>query len=321
MTYSTNGPLRVGIVVVSYNGEKWIRQCLDSTRETGLNLKVIVVDNGSVDSTAEIIKAEYPEVLFLQQGQNLGFGRANNLGIKKMLELNCEYVFLLNQDARLLPGTLSALVEIADSDKSLGILSPVHLNWEGTKFDPYVKVHISSSLTNWANDVLFGQEKAWYPIDFVPAALWLLRGEALLKVGGFDPLFTHRGEDNDLINRMKYHGYSIGIAPRVFACHLHDGFSNHHTFQFLRKAFLTVSICRLNDPRCNLMRESTVLLLESFFYSVLDMARGRRHHAIPRVIGSMNALGKISTIRSHRTMSKTGGPLWLNLEDFQVSGA
>ena len=90
--------MTVHIVIVTYNGMSWLPKCLDSIPD---GMPTIVVDNASTDQTCFYIQKEHPAVHVLAQKENLGFGRANNLGIQKALDEQTDAVFLLNQDAYL----------------------------------------------------------------------------------------------------------------------------------------------------------------------------------------------------------------------------
>jgi GT2 family glycosyltransferase len=87
-----------------------------------------VVDNNSADDTVNFIKANYPEVTLLEQNKNLGFGKANNIGISLAMKNEADYVFLLNQDAWVQPDTIEKLVSAHQREPQFGILSPMHLN-------------------------------------------------------------------------------------------------------------------------------------------------------------------------------------------------
>ena len=87
------------VIIVTYNGSKWIETCLKSIETSNEPLKVIVVDNNSKDNTLNIIRSKFPDTILIDNKKNFGFGKSNNLGIKKALELGGEYFFLLNQDA------------------------------------------------------------------------------------------------------------------------------------------------------------------------------------------------------------------------------
>ena len=82
---------RTYIIIVTYNGMKWLEACLSSCRK----YSVIVIDNNSSDNTVSFIEQKYPNTILLKQNKNLGFGAANNIGINYALQNNADYVFLL----------------------------------------------------------------------------------------------------------------------------------------------------------------------------------------------------------------------------------
>ena len=100
--------MQVSIIIVNYNTKDITLNCLKSIYEhtTGIDFEIIVVDNASSDNSVEVIKAIYPLVKIIESNENLGFGRANNLGAKYA---QGEYLFLLNSDTLLIENTLSAL--------------------------------------------------------------------------------------------------------------------------------------------------------------------------------------------------------------------
>ena len=77
---------------------KWLQNCLEAIKKSTYPVDTIVIDNGSTDSTVLFIKSNYPEVHLVESGKNLGFGQANNVGMRYALEQNADYVYLLNQD-------------------------------------------------------------------------------------------------------------------------------------------------------------------------------------------------------------------------------
>lgn len=206
----------VYIIVVSYNGIRWIKKCLDSCA----NYKVIVVDNASTDETKNIIKENHPEVILLEQKINLGFGQANNLGMNYALSQGADYVFLLNQDAYLNQNTIVELVNVLEKNKDFGILSPIHLNGEGTKLDRGFSSYLTYDSNNFFHfDAIKNNLSKLYKVHFINAAGWLIPKSTLLKIGGFDPIFFHYGEDNNYCQRLKYHELKIGLVPHVFLRH------------------------------------------------------------------------------------------------------
>ena len=90
---------------------KWIDKCINSVLNSTLYAKIILIDNGSTDGTLEYISNNFPQAIILPNQKNLGFGKANNLGIEYALSHNCDYVYLLNQDAWIEENTLEILVK------------------------------------------------------------------------------------------------------------------------------------------------------------------------------------------------------------------
>jgi len=210
--------MKILVIIVSYNFERWLDYCLTSIRRSLLHPDVLVVDNASKDETVSRIERDYPEVRLIKNAKNIGFGRANNIGMKLACENGYNAVYLLNQDAWIFPNTLSILSEQSKAHPSFGVLSPVH--WDGTGkrldkgFADYAKVKSETelmALVQYGSDIV--------KLPFVNAAHWYIPVRVLKKVGGFSPLFHLYGEDVDLVNRIKHFGYRIGYCPKAFAVH------------------------------------------------------------------------------------------------------
>jgi Predicted glycosyltransferases len=113
--------MKVSVIIVSYNFEQWIDRCLGSLRRSTFPVSVIVVDNGSKDHTTQIIERKYPEVHLIKTGVNLGFGKANNIGIRCAMERGADYFFLLNQDAWISEKTIKTLLDLFEEHPKYGI--------------------------------------------------------------------------------------------------------------------------------------------------------------------------------------------------------
>ena len=205
--------MKVLVIIVSYNFEPWLERCLGSLRHSFYPVDTVVIDNGSTDQTTQRIRKDYPEIRLLPQNRNLGFGRANNIGMQIALTEGYDFVFLLNQDAWIGSNTIGKLVELSQSHPQYGILSPVHLTGKGDKPDPGFGYYAQIQQLDQLSD------KNILPIPFANAALWMIPVSVLKKVGGFCPLFYHYGEDKDFVNRLTYHDYQVGYSPQVFGNH------------------------------------------------------------------------------------------------------
>src|SRR5574344_2140153 len=101
--------LEIYAVVVAYNGMQWYDKCFGSLQASSVPVHTIVIDNASGDNTVAYIKEQFPNVHIIESKTNLGFAKANNIGIKYAMDNNADYVFLLNQDAWIEEDTLSVL--------------------------------------------------------------------------------------------------------------------------------------------------------------------------------------------------------------------
>lgn len=202
------------VIIVSYNFEPWIDRCLPSIQASTLPATILVVDNASQDRTCEIIRNRYPEVILIENEENLGFGKANNIGMRYALEKGFDYVFLLNQDALLEQSALEKMVNASLRYPAYGILSPIHFNGDGSALDFGFATY--TGLKNIKDSELFSEIEEF---PFINAAMWLIPTEVIRKVGGFAPIFVHYGEDRNLAQRIRKNGYKIGIVKSAAGYH------------------------------------------------------------------------------------------------------
>ena len=127
--------MKVFAIIVTYNPLQWIEKCFFSVENSAIDVNIIVVDNGSNDGSQAIIKEKFPNIIFVQNNENVGFGKANNQGIEIAYKSNADYYFLLNQDAWIEKNTIQNLIKINQDNPDFGILSPVHFNGLGTALD------------------------------------------------------------------------------------------------------------------------------------------------------------------------------------------
>lgn len=214
--------MKIFAIIVTFNGIQWCDRCFGSLRNSKIPIDTVIIDNGSNDGTVDFIKENYPEIHIVENHENLGFGKANNLGMRYALDHGADYVFLLNQDAWIEPDTVENLVRIHQEHPEYGILSPMHLNAEKNGIEHLLLGRLDDHRTTdpaLFEDLYFGRLKEVYETKYVNAAAWLLQRKTLETVGGFDPLFFIYGEDDNYINRVLYHGMKIGICPKTRLVH------------------------------------------------------------------------------------------------------
>lgn len=225
---------KVLIIIVTFNGEKWIDKCIGSALRYGAGADVLIVDNASSDGTLELI----PEnVKVIECGSNLGFGAANNIGFEYAIEHGYDYVYLLNQDAYLTAGSIEKMLQLHSWNPQYGILSPFQTDNEG---QPDEQFRIRTGLKKVT------QIDVPVPVDFVMAAHWLISVDAIKKVGGFSPTFHHYGEDDNLVDRMHHHRYSVGVVTSIIGIHDRGGRKGTREQRMTRKCL--IPIIRMSRP-------------------------------------------------------------------------
>ena len=202
---------KIAVVIVTFNGEIWIKKNLISLFKSNYPIDIFIVDNASTDETINIIK-EFSAVELIQNKNNLGFGKANNIGIDLALKKGADAIFLLNQDTWIFENTISNLAEVLFENSNLGIVSPLHFSAEESILDENFNTYYNRFNKEEDSELL-------RIVPFVNAAAWLVSKECLSKTGYFDPIFNHYGEDRNYCERVKYHGFKIGVAKKAAICH------------------------------------------------------------------------------------------------------
>src|SRR3990167_254376 len=121
----------LSVIIVNWNTKKLLEDCLVSIIKFTKNLdfEAIVVDNGSNDVSQRMVQNKFPKVKLIQNKDNLGFAKANNIGIKSATG---KYILLLNSDTYLLENSFQKLIEFAKKQENLGVLAPQLLNQDNS---------------------------------------------------------------------------------------------------------------------------------------------------------------------------------------------
>jgi N-acetylglucosaminyl-diphospho-decaprenol L-rhamnosyltransferase len=239
-----HGPIDVSVCVANWNCRDLLRGCLASLQDQpqGVSLEVIVVDNASSDGAADMVAKEFPEVVLLRNDRNLGFSRANNQAAARA---QGRYVFFLNNDTVVPPGTLRRLTAFADRHPEVGMVGPRLRDGKGnfqvsSRERPTLAALLHrTALLRWTN--LFRHAYRCYRrhhfdpytvrnVDILMGAAVLLARERFLACGGWDEDFTFGGEDIDLSTRIN-RSAKVVYLPQAEVIHfgrmssrLHIGF-------------------------------------------------------------------------------------------------
>lgn len=240
---------KIHIIIVTYNAMKWAERCFTSLRNSSLPVKCFVIDNGSSDGTQEYIRTHFPEIDFTQSETNLGFGKANNIGIEKAYKEGADFFYLMNQDAWLYLDTMEKMLDVYHhhpDQSSIGIISPIHIDGTEKYLDIFLDQYIAGNYekTRMISDLYFQTLKPYYEIRFVNAAHWLLPRKTIETVGGFNPYFFHYGEDDEYVNRIHFHRMKVLLAPGSRA--VHDGVQNLHKIDYTKFENVRVEINAMN---------------------------------------------------------------------------
>ncbi|OGC36087.1 hypothetical protein A2311_00535 [candidate division WOR-1 bacterium RIFOXYB2_FULL_48_7] len=202
----------LSIIIVNYNGEKYLPGCLDSLPKnpTKLNIEVIMVDNHSADNSVNLVKDNYPAVRIIELPENRGFCAGNNAGLKVY---QGRYALLLNNDTIVKAGALEKMVAFLDTHPKIGVLGPKLLNTDGTP------QHQGGLLAKkfWLSPVPVA-------VDYVLGAALLIRRQVIDIVGGLDEHYFFSNDDLDYCRMVRRAGWQVFFLPEAEIIH-HGGYT------------------------------------------------------------------------------------------------
>ena len=219
-------PCKVAIIIVSYNGEKYLPDCLRSLKEQdypAADVRIIMVDNASRDDSAGYARRNFPAVFLIQNSVNSGFAGGNNIGIRKALEGNPDFVVLLNQDTIVDKDWLREAVKKAESSPDIGAVQSLLLLWDNQDL-----IQTSGNKIHYLGFGYSGEYKKQRSaigdrrsgdIAYASGAAVLFKASVLREVGLFDEDMFAYHEDLDLGWRIRLAGYGIKLAPLSVVYH------------------------------------------------------------------------------------------------------
>ncbi len=218
---------KLTISIVNYNAGEYLINCLDSLRKikNEFDFDVYVVDNNSTDGSIEKAKEKFPDFNFISNKENLGFGKAHNLVLKKA---DTPYILTLNPDSEVPSKTLPFIFDFMEKNPDAGISSP-----KVEKSDGFLDIAshrgfptpLASFLYFFLkNDRLYHltdrDMSKTHEVDAVVGAFMFIRKSVLEKVGYFDEDYFLYGEDLDLCFRAKKAGFKVMYLPEVKIMHI-----------------------------------------------------------------------------------------------------
>ncbi len=228
--------MEISIVVVNWNSGAQLYRCVNSIFQysNDLNVKIIVVDNGSSDNSLELI-SEFSKVKVIKVGENLGFGKACNLGAKNV---KSEFLLFLNPDAEVYQDTLQNTYNfmVNENNQNIGVCGVQLIN-EKSEVDysctwlPTFNTMLARStgadriFNGWSYFMNNWDHKNSRKVDHVIGAFYFVRKHVFDSVDGFDERFFVYLEDLDLSLRIKEKGFDIYYLSEIRAFHAGGGVS------------------------------------------------------------------------------------------------
>ena len=225
----------LSILIVNWNSVGYLRRCLASVfrHVPDIKVEVIVVDNASYDGSADLMKCEFPQVIFIQSRENLGFARASNLGFTHS---SGRFVLFLNPDTEILGASISTMYEALQSSPLIGIVSGKLLNsdlsLEISSVQPFPTILNQFTDSDWLKRLfprsklcgiapLFTQSSGTLAeVEVVPGTCLMIKRDVFEAVGLFCSEYFMYGEDIDLCHRVWQSGYKV--------CYTSDAIIVHH---------------------------------------------------------------------------------------------
>ena len=235
-------PYELSIIIVNWNGGNLLRRCVETivTSPPAASYEVLIVDNASADDSLDQLRASESlaplianqQLRIIQNSENRGFGAANNQGFAAT---NSPFVFLLNLDTEVRPGTIDTLMQSVASDETIGISGPKILNSDGSTqisafFNPPRVWHtILSQLKLYLllprgirGELLLGRH--WdhnrrRPVPMLGGAAMLARRRMIDEVGGFNERFHMYSEDTEWCWRITRANWKLMFVPEAVLLH------------------------------------------------------------------------------------------------------
>lgn len=236
----------ISIIIVNWNTKDLLAECLRSIQSQSLDYtyEIIVVDNGSEDGSQQVVSREFPKVTLVENKLNLGFGKANNIGLQSA---EGRYICFVNSDIEMIDGCLQVLTQYMDDNRSVGMAGPqilypdLRIQDSCRKF-PSIwssfcgafkldRIFPTSAFLSGEHMFYFSHAEEVKP-DYLAGCLLMVRKTALDEVGAFDERFFIYAEEVDLAKRLWDGCWEVAFVPQAKAVHHHAGSSSRDPLRF-----------------------------------------------------------------------------------------
>ena len=235
--------LSVSIVIVTYNSQPYLKRCLGSVLGSiGPKAEIIVVDNASMDGSADLVASLFPQISLIRNKSNEGFAAANNQAVA---QAQTEFVVGLNPDTEVTPGWLEALLAPLQASSKVGLTTPrilmlrepERINAAGNSLH-FTGLTVCRGLNRIANDPEMARSGE---VSAVSGACFAMRRKLWQRLGGLDAEFFTYLEDTDLSLRVRLAGYSCEYVAQAVIYHDYTNrFSQRKLYYLVRNRWLLI---------------------------------------------------------------------------------
>lgn len=214
--------IKIAVIVLNWNNGPDTLECLESLEKLDYpNYEVLLVDNGSTDGSLDQIRSRYPDLLIVENGENLGYAEGNNRGMAEALKRGADLLLLLNNDTVVAPNLLSELVKAAQNHPEAAVFGPKIFFYDDPATIWYAGGGVDAK-TGRCHHIGWGAaegHKEEQETDYVCGCALAVRREAVEKVGMLSPEYFLIWEEIDWCWRIRKAGYKCLFVPKARVWH------------------------------------------------------------------------------------------------------
>ncbi len=286
---------KVSVIIPTYNSWNTLKRCIVSIQKQSLKVReIIVVDNASIDGTSIRIKKNFPNVKLFTLSKNTGVTGGRNAGIKKA-DLSSQYLLFFDHDMVANKNMIKELVILAQSENSIGIVTPKIYYWGNKK-----RIWSAGTGINlWTGRIIFrgGEDKGQYEhateVQVAPAAL-LVKKSVLAKIKSFDDNYFATYEDTDFCFRARAKGFKTYYVPKAIAYHILSWNSKDDIDRILSRGYWVGRnrVIFMKKFGKNFLIFMFFLPMFVFYYFILALRNNRLKNWITFLKGTLSGLAQ-----------------------------
>lgn len=298
---------RVTILIVTHNSAGTIEECLLSLGRSGI--RTLLIDNASADDTVRRAGRAMPEVEIVASGGNLGYARANNLGLRAT---TTEFALVMNPDVRMTSEVIEKLVDVMDRYADVALVGPWAVE-EGEQDEEHTRRRLETldNITRSpGQNTYYGKDGDCVFTRFITGAVFLARMQSVREIGFFDESFFMYEEDTDLCRRIDLAGLRIACLPKTTVLHIGNRSSSDSPRYAYRRAWHLDgwSILNMKHKRKGALRARKTalrLVLKYLFLAIGCLLLFRKRPAL-RYLAAMS--GSFAFLIGQKAFKPSGEP-------------